>query len=276
MQKGARIGQGRTAEVYAWGDDQILKLYQSHMPGHLVEQEFRVTLAAQAAGLPVPAVDRLVEVDGRCGIVFERLEGPSMLKDLTAHPWKWFALASQLGQLHAQIHRSSMPPELPSQYQQIENGIEAASDIPESIKEASGACLAALPAGEALCHGDFHPDNILLTARGPVIIDWMTGTRGHPLADVCRTLLLFQTSDLPPGVPLPMRLMVNASRALIQAVYLNRYLQIHPASRQQINAWQLPLMVARLREVEQYPHEKQLLLARIQTALKESVPKGHA
>lgn len=276
MQKGARIGQGRTAEVYAWGDDQILKLYQSHMPGHLVEQEYRVTLAAQAAGLPVPAVDRLVEVDGRCGIVFERLEGPSMLKDLTAHPWKWFALASQLGQLHAQIHRSSMPPELPSQYQQIENGIEAASDIPESIKEASRACLAALPAGEALCHGDFHPDNILLTARGPVIIDWMTGTRGHPLADVCRTLLLFQTSALPPGVPLPMRLMVNASRALIQAVYLNRYLQIHPASRQQINAWQLPLMVARLREVEQYPQEKQLLLARIQTALKESVPKGHA
>lgn len=276
MQKGARIGQGRTAEVYAWGDDQILKLYQSHMPGHLVEQEFRVTLAAQAAGLPVPAVDRLVEVDGRCGIVFERLEGPSMLKDLTAHPWKWIALASQLGQLHAQIHRSSMPPELPSQYQQIENGIEAAADIPESIKEASRACLAALPAGEALCHGDFHPDNILLTARGPVIIDWMTGTRGHPLADVCRTLLLFQTSALPPGVPLPMRLMVNASRALIQAVYLNRYLKIHPASRQQINAWQLPLMAARLREVEQYPHEKQLLLARIQTALKESVPKGHA
>jgi aminoglycoside phosphotransferase (APT) family kinase protein len=273
MEKGAQIGQGRTAEVYAWGEDQILKLYQEHIPGHLVEQEFIVTQAAQAAGLPVPAVDRLVQVDGRCGIVFERLEGPSMLKDLAARPWKLFPLARQLGQLHAQIHTSSMPPGMPSQYKQIEKGIEAASDLPQSIKTASQACLAALPAGEALCHGDFHPDNVLLTARGPVIIDWMTGTRGHPLADVCRTLLLFQTTALPPGIPLPMRLMMNASRALIQAVYLNRYLQIHPASRQQINAWQLPLMAARLREVEQYPREKQLLLARIQTALKASASK---
>ena len=27
MQKGRLLGQGRTAEVYAWGDSQVLKLF---------------------------------------------------------------------------------------------------------------------------------------------------------------------------------------------------------------------------------------------------------
>jgi len=32
MDKGPRLGVGRTAEVYAWGDHQILKLYRADMP----------------------------------------------------------------------------------------------------------------------------------------------------------------------------------------------------------------------------------------------------
>jgi hypothetical protein len=50
---------------------------------------------------------------------------------------------------------------------------------------------------------------------------------------------------------------------LIETAYRNRYLQIRPAAHQQIDAWRLPLMVARLREVEEYPNENRLLLARI-------------
>lgn len=48
---------------------------------------------------------------------------------------------------------------------------------------------------------DFHPDNVLLAARGPVIIDWPDATRGQPLADVARTSLLLRLGGLPPGWP---------------------------------------------------------------------------
>ena len=263
MQKGALIGRGRTADVYAWGEDRILKLYQAHMPGYLVEQEYNVTRAAQAAGLPVPATDQLIEVDVCCGIVFERLEGPSMLKVLGLQPLRIIAMARLLGELHARVHTCTNLPGLPAQTQQIENGIQAAKDLPPRLKEAALACLDQLPPGNALCHGDFHPDNILMTPRGPVIIDWMTGTRGNPLADVCRTLLLFETSGLPAGSPLHLRLLAKTFTHLIETVYRNRYLQIRPTSRPQIDAWRLPLMVARLREVEEYPKENRLLLARI-------------
>ena len=49
--------------------------------------------------------------------------------------------------------------------------------------------LAGLPDGDQLCHGDFRPDNLVLTASGPVVLDWMTATRGVPVADVVRTLM---------------------------------------------------------------------------------------
>ncbi len=263
MQKGALIGHGRTADVYAWGEDRVLKLYQAHMPGHLVEQEYNFTRAALAAGIPAPATEQLIEVDGQFGIIFERLEGPSMLKALAIKPWRIVEMASLLGELHARVHACPALPELPAQRQQIENGIQAAKNLPPEIKAASLACLAQLPQGNLFCHGDFHPDNILMTSRGPVIIDWMTGRRGNPLADVCRTLLIFQTTALPAGSPLHLRLLAKASGNLIETIYRNRYLQIRPTSRQQIDAWWLPLLVARLREVEEYPKESRLLITRI-------------
>jgi aminoglycoside phosphotransferase (APT) family kinase protein len=267
MQKGALIGQGRTADVYAWGEGRILKLYQEHMPVHLVEQEYNVTRVAQASGIPVPAADQPIEVDGRCGIIFERLDGPSMLKALAIKPWRIIEMARLLGELHARVHACTAPPELPSQKQQIENGIQAAKDLPPKIKAAALACLTQLPQGNSLCHGDFHPDNVLMTSRGPVIIDWMTGTGGNPLADVCRTLLIFETTALPAGSPIHLRLLAKTFGNLIETIYRKRYLQIRPTSRIQIDAWWLPLMAARLREVEEYPNENQLLMARINTII---------
>ncbi len=55
MEKGPLIGAGRTADVFAWGDDCILKLYQAWMPANAVEREFAITRLVCDTGLPVPA-----------------------------------------------------------------------------------------------------------------------------------------------------------------------------------------------------------------------------
>jgi uncharacterized protein (TIGR02172 family) len=267
MEKGRHIGQGRTADVYAWGEDRILKLYQDWMPVHLVEQEYAITRAAQAAGVPVPATEEVVEVDGRFGIVFERVQGPSMLKVMQTKPWSMGTVVRQMAGLHAQIHGCSVPPGLPSQRAQIENGIDASKDLPEAQKEIARRYLSQFPEGDRLCHGDFHPDNILVSDHGPVIIDWFTGTRGNPLADVSRTSLLFSTGGLPPQMPRPAQLVINASRALVYRLYLRRYLQLRPAGHREIEAWDFPLIAARLREVESYPREKAMLMARLEALL---------
>jgi hypothetical protein len=55
-EKGPLVGVGRTAEVYAWGDRQILKPYRMGMPEHWVRHEARVARVVSAAGLHVPAI----------------------------------------------------------------------------------------------------------------------------------------------------------------------------------------------------------------------------
>lgn len=50
---------------------------------------------------------------------------------------------------------------------------------------------------------DFHPGNIILSSRGPIIIDWMNALVGNQAADVTRSSMMFQSHALPPKVAEP-------------------------------------------------------------------------
>ena len=52
--------------------------------------------------------------------------------------------------------------------------------------------LEGMPKHKKVCHGDFNPSNIIITADGtPYIIDWSHATQGNASADAARTYLLF-------------------------------------------------------------------------------------
>src|SRR5262245_11040712 len=111
IEKGKLIGKGFTAQVYARGDGGGVMLFVGWLPPEKVEKEFAITRAVHAAGLPVPAVYELVEVEGRKGVVFERVDGRSMFEQVVARPWQLFAAARQLAELHAQLHGVKAPTE---------------------------------------------------------------------------------------------------------------------------------------------------------------------
>ena len=106
MSLGEPIAVGRTAEIYDWEEGQILKLFRDWFPAHSVEQEARNARAVHAAGLPVPAVGEVIEIDGRLGLIYERVEGPSMEETLKAKLWTLFRSARLLAELHADMHAS--------------------------------------------------------------------------------------------------------------------------------------------------------------------------
>src|SRR5262249_43067358 len=146
-------------------------------------------------------------------------------------------------ELHARIHRCTAPSGLPSLRERIDARIEA-SDSPSVDKQAARDRLAALPDGTALCHGDFHPGNVLVTPRGPVVIDWGSASRGDPLGDVAWTSHLMRTAGLPPWSPGYMHLMLKCLRSVMHGSYLRRYLHLHAGTQRQIEAWQPALAVA--------------------------------
>ena len=262
-EKGPMIARGRTAEVFAWGDNQVLKLFHDWMPATGVEREAQSTRLVHDAGLPAPAVEGVVEVDGRRGIVFERVEGPSMLKVLITKPWKMPKLARTLAELQAAMHSCEVP-ELPSLRGIVEEIIRDSVLLSADTREALLKVLEQLPDGNAVCHGDFHPDQVIMSPRGPIIIDWSNALQGNPLADVARTSFILQMGDVPSFVA--GQWLIKAVRAWFHSVYLKRYLRLRPASREEIAPWELLSAVARLSDG--IAEEKELLLALIEARLK--------
>jgi uncharacterized protein (TIGR02172 family) len=256
------IALGRTAEVYAWEEDKVLKLYRDGFHPGDVDYELHLARIVQASGLPVPAVFDIIEVNGRRGIVYERMDGPSMLDILGKHPGQVPRSMRQLAELHLEMHTRSVP-ELPSQRGRLQRKIHRAHPLPDDLKAAALQALDALPDGDRLCHGDFHPGNILLTASGPIVIDWIDATRGNPLADVARTRLLFTTARLP-GFSVMALLLRMANRWLLEQ-YLRGYFASQPEKRKELDAW-MPV-VAAARMEEGLPHEFPQLLEIVKSHL---------
>ena len=262
--KGPLIARGRTAELFAWGDAQVLKLLHDWCPTHWVSHEVEVGRRLATTNLPLPRVLAVIGVGGQRGILYERVDGPSMLDLIARRPWLASRMAALLAELHVAIH--ARPGHgFPRLKEGLEREIGRAADLSPVQKERIVAKLRRLPDGGALCHSDFHPGQVLLSPRGPVVIDWLTAQCGPPPADVARTLLLFAVGAAPEPSRLK-RAVIDATRALFRRRYLQRYLELSPGvTLAQIEAWRLPVMAARLAEA--IPEERARLLAAIEEAL---------
>ena len=226
---GPRIATGAQAEVFEWGDSQVLKLFGEQRPRSWVEYEARTARAVHGTGLPVPAVGEIVEVEGRWGLVYERVEGPSMGDCLLARPWTVGRCARLLAELQAELHRVAAPLELPSQHERLRRRLEGEARLPARVQQAALATLADLPLGDALCHADLNPFNILMTTCGPVIIDWNDSARGDPVSDLAWTWVMAATGE-PPWWLEPLKYWLCRA-------YRRRSLQLRPVDRELLRLW---------------------------------------
>lgn len=265
VKKGQTIGLGRTAEIIAWDNNQVLKLFRKGQTFSAVKEEAKIARAVSDAGLPVPAVCGIVEVRGRHGILYENVDGPSMLKALLSKPDRLTYLASLFAELHAKLHSSKVE-KLLSQRQRLEEKIRNAEPLLGNAKQCILEALHQLPDGEMLCHGDFHPDNILMSRKGPIIIDWIDAAKGRPEADIARTLLLLNQEQ--PSYHLDINVEeVSSVRTRFVRIYLERYKQIRLVSSKEIESWQLPVVAARLSEG--IKEEESSLLSILSCSLKQ-------
>src|SRR5204863_2905299 len=130
--------------------------------------------------------------------------GPSMLTVLTTQPWRFLQLVRAFAELHATLHQVAAP-ELRAAREVLQTDIQKATALPADLQLATLNLLQQLPDDNKLCHGDFHPDNIIVVPDGLVVIDWTNAVHGYPLADVVKTSLILQFGQLPPGVSVTKR-----------------------------------------------------------------------
>jgi serine/threonine protein kinase len=246
METGALIGRGATAEIYRLDGGGVLKLFRSYIPPALSEREYSSTRIVAGCGIRAPEASEYTEHEGRYGIVFEYVRGRAMTA-LMMNPFAFRKYARLLAALQYGIHQNT-PEGLPSYKALLAGSIELAPHLDDNEKQQVLALLSALPDGNAVCHGDFHPENIMITEDGPVIMDWMTCGSGDPAADVARTMLMLSLSELPDGSPWLARLLLGAVRGSIVKVYFREYALLSHIAPDDIKKWLVPHAAARLLE----------------------------
>ena len=255
-----------TGNLYEWRAGQILKFYGEGVPRDWVVQLGRTERALFEAGMPLPEVGELVEIEGGLGQVYERVEGPTLIESVMAaaaeDPGQVVQLGGVFAETHAKVH-TCVPSDdllaLPRQQQLFRRVIGEQELLPDDLREATLTVLDQLPGGDRLCHGDFHPYNVLISSRGPIVIDWNNAHIGNPMEDVARTRLMF--SGL--GVSEPA---LYAGLKLFCRAYLERYFELVPERAEcELDDW-LPV-VAAVRVSDHIPELEGWLLEQIRSAL---------
>jgi len=145
------LASGRSADVFALDAHRVLRRYRD---GGDATPEAMVMRYVGDHGFPVPAV---YAADGT-DLVMERVDGPTMLVALANGGIGMDEAAVMLAELHGQLH--ALP-----------------------------ARLSTDPRVRIL-HLDLHPDNVIVSTRGPVAIDWRNTAEGAPDLDVALTALI--------------------------------------------------------------------------------------
>lgn len=241
---GALLGAGREAEVYASGESAVIKVYRPGFGGHGSEA---AALAALNGHGIAPRLLDVVDCDGRPGLVMERLDGADMLTQLQHRPWRVLSMARTLAAAHLSMHDVQAPTNLPDLREVLAARIGGAI-APLSLRRFAGQVLDGLPAGDRLCHGDYHPGNVLVGSDRVGVIDWPGAARGVPEADHARTLLLLRWADPLPGTSLMLRGLMAAGRSVLAHRYARAYARGARRPLQQVDSWLVVHAAARLSE----------------------------
>jgi aminoglycoside phosphotransferase (APT) family kinase protein len=156
----ALLASGRDADVYALDERRVLRRYRR---GGDVTAEAAIMRYVSDHGYPVP---RVYEAEG-ADLVMERLEGPTMLQALGNGTLDLHSGATVLADLLERLHKVR---------------VRAATDP-----------------GTRILHLDLHPENVVMTEGGPVVIDWRNNCEGPPELDVAMTSIILAGVAVLPG-----------------------------------------------------------------------------
>jgi aminoglycoside phosphotransferase (APT) family kinase protein len=183
---GPKLAEGRDSEIYEHGAGRVLRV---NRVARDLSVEARVMQHVRAHGYPVPEV-----FDAGDGwLLMERVDGVDLLDAIRKTPAGVRRAGALLADLHAQLGAIAAPDWMPA---------------------APG------PAGDRVVHLDLHPMNVMMTAAGPVVIDWGNAKRGVPALDVANTWSLLYAGQIPGGGV--DRLLAELGRGMLRREFLKR------------------------------------------------------
>jgi hypothetical protein len=264
---GEKLGEGATAEVFAYGEGRVVKLSKPGVERRAGEYEASQAQAVFESGAPCPAVFGTVEIDGRFGIIYKRLLGESLLQRLVRGEITPEATGALIAEQQWRLHSGRFVANVSSFDGWLRFNLSRLEErgTPADVIKAARATAAVLPVDAILCHGDLHSDNIFMTEHGPVPIDWISALMAHPLIDVARQELSLTILPIEDERPIARRF--DAMRPRIRDAFISCYAELShttpPDLERAIQPFVVVMAALRLAEPACTPREAGILIAHI-------------
>jgi len=231
----------------AWRQPLVLRVKAD--AGRLAEamQEAEVQGWLADAGFPAPrvlAVHPPGELAAGAVQVMERAPGTLLLDAVKARPWTARRSIGRLAEVHARLH--ALPVDgFPRSDDLLDRRLRLTHHVAEALEDASlheGLRRIDMLADRlrdapgTVCHGDYHPLNVLVDGDRLSVIDWTDAGIGDRHGDVARTLLLFELAAIAGGSRLE-RAALRVSGPMLGRRYRRAYEQHAPLDPERIALW---------------------------------------
>lgn len=238
-----KIGTGRTADVYKDSDGTAIKLYHKDRSANFVQREADLAQKVAEVCSRAPKYLGIYRDQERLGIRYQLIEGDDLLTKMARYPPGMKEYAQDLGILHREIHTNTL------------TGIASMVDVfakrldhfdIEPCKRQRLLDFLEDHDGKTLCHGDFHPANVMMGEGGQMfVIDWSNAYYGHPLSDVARTYFLLRRAKPVGTVSILIRLISLFLQPMLARNYLKTYFHNESIPHKELRQWELFVLMGR-------------------------------
>jgi aminoglycoside phosphotransferase (APT) family kinase protein len=230
------------------------RVYKVMGPEYPASDVFNEALNLAAVGetkLKTPKIQEVTKVDGKWAIVWEYIEGTTLLELMKKDPSRFGEYLNRFVDIQLEMHGYSAT-RLPVLTDKLHRKIRAGG-LDATTRYELHTRLDSMPRHTKLCHGDFAPSNIVITGDDEAyIIDWSHAAQGNASADAAQTWLIFRfyADILPlPGAP------------DIAEKYLALFCEKSGAPRSYVEKWISIVSASRL--VQGRPEERDFLLRQV-------------
>lgn len=235
------IAQRKNKEIYA-DEKTVVKLYvENHSQSDILNEALNQSRVEEYSNLNVPKLIEVKKIDNRWAIVSEKIEGKTISQLMKEEPENLDAYLNLFVDIQLVILGNEVPL-LNRIKEKFTRKLENATNIDENTKYELLQRLQGMKNHNKLCHGDYHPSNVIIKSDGTVyVIDWAHVTQGNASADAARTFLLFSIDN----------------KEEIAEKYLNLFSEKSGIEKSNIQRW-IPI-VAATQMTKNIPEEQEFL-----------------
>jgi tRNA A-37 threonylcarbamoyl transferase component Bud32 len=206
--------------------DKFVKVFNSDYSKASLLNEALNQAKVEETDLNIPKIRSINVSDGKWSIVMDYIEGTTLEQLMNDNPDK----LDEYLNLFVDLQRTVLSKKVPMLYK-LKDKMQAKislAPLDATTRYDLHTRLDALPKHYNLCHGDFNPSNIIITADGtPYVIDWSHATQGNASADVARSYLLFYLEG----------------KGDVAEKYLDLYCKKSDTAKQYVQKW-IPIVAA--------------------------------